>query len=151
MASAKELKAISQARLKTAKILIEAEDWDGSAYIMGFALEIALKAVICKTLHLVNYPENTKNRTTDAFFMTHNFDQLLKASGMEDLFSARGKGDEFRNWGDFTQEYQGDWTAMRYNPERLERFKKEEVERLYNNLVGKPSGIITVIKTKRRW
>jgi len=151
MAGVKDFKIISKTRLKTVQILIDGKDWDGSAYMMGYVLECALKAVICKTLHLISYPEYTRNAKVDNYFMTHQFDQLLTPSGMENIFSARGKKDIFRNWSEFTQEYQGDWTAMRYNIDRQKQFDEIKVKKMYNNLTGKPYGIITVIKKEKKW
>jgi hypothetical protein len=90
MANGVGLKEIALARLETTEVLIEAKDWDGAGYMLGHVLECALKAVICKTLNLVEYPEYTKNEKTDGYFMTHKFDQLLIASGMENIFSPRG-------------------------------------------------------------
>jgi len=151
MANCNDLKRIAKARLKTAKILIEAKDWDGAAYNLGYVLECALKAVICKTLNLVNYPEYTKNDRTDSYFMTHKFDQLLIASGMEYIFSPRGPIDAFRNWSDFTKEYQGDWPAMRYDRQRLSQFNETKVKTLYTNLTEPNIGILAIISKKRKW
>ncbi len=69
MANRKEFKSISLARLKTAKLLIDAKDWDGASYIMGYVLECGLKAVICKTLNLISYPEFTKKKDVDNYFI----------------------------------------------------------------------------------
>jgi hypothetical protein len=151
MAGFADFKSISKSRLKTVEILIDGKDWDGAAYMMGLTLECALKAVICKTLHLTSYPENTRNNKIDDYFMTHKFDQLLTPSGMEDIFSVRGKKDIFRSWSEFTKEYQGDWPTMRYDRQRQGQFDEEKVKKLYNNLVSKPCGIITVISSEKRW
>ncbi len=151
MASSSELKSISLLRMKTVKILIEGKDWDSAAYMMGYALECAMKAVVCKTLNLVSYPENTRNNLTDNYFMTHKFDQLLTPSGMDDLFGSRGNKDVFRNWSEFTQEYQGDWPSMRYDRSRQKQFTEAKVKKLYNNMIEKPCGILTTINSEKRW
>lgn len=151
MANNRDFKTIAKARLKTVKILISANDWEGAAYMMGYVLECALKAAICKRLNLVTYPENTRNDKVDGYFMTHKFDQLLIPSGLTDLFSATGNRDEFRSWSDFTKEYPGEWPAMRYNPSRLSQFDEIKVKALYNCLTVTPHGIITVMNRKRRW
>lgn len=151
MAGLVDFKEISQARLKTVAILLDARDWDGASYMMGYVLECALKAVICKTLHLVSYPENTRNDKIDGYFMTHKFDQLLIPSGMEDVFSTRGKPDAFRSWSDFTKEYPGDWPGMRYDRQRLKQFDEAKVRKLYNDLVGEPDGILATIEKEKRW
>jgi hypothetical protein len=109
---------IALARLKSSEILIEAKDWDGAGYLSGHVLECALKAAVCKTLNLLVYPEYTKNEKTDGYFMTHKFDQLLIASGLESIFSSRGPIEAFQYWSDFTKEYPSDWPAMRYDRSR---------------------------------
>ena len=136
--------------MKTVQILLDGRDWDSAAYMMGYALECALKATVCKTLNLIRYPENTRNDKVDNYFMTHKFDQLLTPSGMEDIFSSRGKKDVFRNWSEFTQEYPGDWPAMRYDRQRQKQFDEAKVKKLYNNLVERTShGILTVINKEK--
>lgn len=149
MANAFELKKICQARIKSAKTLMDAEDWDGSAYMMGYALETALKAASCTALHLDTYPERTNNKSIDSCFMSHKFDQLLVVSGLTDLFSVTEEA--FRNWSDFVQEYQGDWVNMRYNPQILVTFDKIKVAGLYHNLKDDENSIINTIESNKRW
>lgn len=149
MANNRELRGISKKRLKTVQILINAGDWDGAAYMMGYALECALKAVTCKTLHLVSYPENTRNDKIDNYFMTHRFDQLLVVSGMEDIFSSRGPAESWRNWSEFTAEYQGSWTEMRYDRDIV--WDEAKIRKLYNNLKDPNYGIITEITRRHKW
>lgn len=151
MANLRDFRSISRLRMKTVQILIAGGDWDSAAYMMGYSLECALKAAICKTLHLVRYPENTRIGPVDSYFMTHRFDQLLTPSGMEDLFSSRGNKDVFRNWSEFTQEYPGDWPSMRYDRQRQMQFDEIKVKKLYNYLNGRPYGILTVINKEKRW
>lgn len=145
-----QLREITKARLKTAKILLKAKDWDGSVYMMGYVLECALKAAACKALHLATYPENTKNDKIDIYFMTHRFDQLLIVSGLEEIFSLkRGVVEESMNWSDFTINYPGDWPKMRYEPNLI--WDEIKTRKLYNNLTDYKSGILTVIKRRRKW
>lgn len=149
MANLVELRTITRQRLKTAKILITAGDWDGAAYMLGYVLECALKAVTCKTLHLVQYPEN-KSERIDSFFMTHRFDQLLIISGMSDVFNIKGPIESYRNWSEFTQEYPGDWPGMRYD-QKYNSWGEAKVRRLYTNLTDKQGGILTEIIRRKRW
>ena len=77
MATGSDLKNIAKARLASAEILIKAKDWHGAAYMLPYALECALKAVICKTLNLMAYPDDYKSKTdVRSFFSTHLFLQL---------------------------------------------------------------------------
>ena len=151
MANTQELKEIALARLKTSQILINANDWDGAGYMLGYVLECALKAVICKTLKLLDYPQYTKNEKTDAYFMTHKFDQLLIASGMDYIFSSRGPADAFKYWSTFTEEYPGDWPTMRYDRQRQKQFDEIKVQKLYNVLTEKKRGILAIIEQEKKW
>lgn len=145
----KKFRRICKKRLKTANILIENGDYEGAIYMLGFALECALKAATCKTLNIEKYPQNTREKKVDAFFMTHRFDRLKLVAGLSTIFGANsGNQDSFRNWSEFTQEYLGEWTSMRYE-ETL--WSEEKARGLYNNLIEKDNGIISIIKKGRLW
>ncbi len=148
MANHKQLKLIANARLRSANFLIKAGDWDGAVYMMGYVLECALKAAACKALRLGEYPENKK---THSHFMTHSLDQLLVLSGMSDLFNILASNEVFKNWSEFTQEFQGEWPRMRYDLNRQQSFDEIKTKKLYNNLVSTNEGILSVITKKKRW
>lgn len=148
MATCGELKTITKARLKSAQILIDAKDWAGAAYMMGYVLECALKACVCKTLRLSKYPEDKKK---DSHFMTHYFDQLLILSGTSDIFNLNAEKKAFQNWSNFTKEFPGDWPAMRYNAAHQQTFEEKKVKGLYVNLTNASNGILNVIDRKKRW
>jgi len=148
MTNQTDLRAIARNRLKTAKTLITSRDWDGAGLMMGYALECALKAAICKTLHLTSYPERT-GKEHDNFFLTHNFDRLLRLSGLENLFGVNGIGGGV--WSNFTQDYHGEWIAMRYE---TTKFDETRVRVLYNCLTAKiagSEGIFTILNKARKW
>lgn len=149
MSNCVELKQIAKARLKSAKTLMKANDWHGAGYMLGYALECALKSVTCKTLHLVTYPENTKNDKINLYFMTHRFEQLLVVSGLENIFSSRGPQEAWENWSDFTLEYPGEWPTMRYDIKTV--WDKTKVEKLYTNLTAPTNGILTIIARRNKW
>lgn len=83
MISKNELKEIAAARLKDAEILIQARRFDGAIYICGYALEIALKEKICRTLKWEGYPSTNKEFENYKSLRTHNLDVLLHLSGVE--------------------------------------------------------------------
>lgn len=151
MATGTDLRQITKARLKSANILMSAGDWHGAAYMLGYVLECGLKAVICKNLRLTSYPDNVHNNHVKTFFATHRFDQLLIASGMQDIFSVTGSKECFRHWSEFTVEFPGDWPAMRYDLTRLNQFDETKVRQLYENLTDKRHGIISTMSLRRRW
>jgi len=83
MISVKDLKKIAKDRLKDSEVLFRNKRYDGSIYLCGYAVEIALKAKICKTLRWSGFPETGKEFKNFNSFKTHNLDVLLKLSGME--------------------------------------------------------------------
>lgn len=83
MISRKDLKKIARNRLKDAEMLLVGRRYQGAIYICGYAIEIALKARICKTLKWQGFPENRKEFENLKSLKTHNLDILLSLSGVE--------------------------------------------------------------------
>lgn len=75
-----ELKKISRRRLRDAKALRPTKSYEAGFYLCGYAVEIALKARICKTLKWSAFPTNKK---AYASFFVHDLDLLLTMSGRE--------------------------------------------------------------------
>jgi hypothetical protein len=144
MSNCSDLRLITKKRLSTTEILIKAEEWECAVYIMGYVLECGLKAVICKKLNLFEYPDKEKDPIS-SFFKTHQFDRLLVLSGLRYIFSDKGPIDAYRNWSEFTIEYIGDWTSMRYS---TRQWDEQKVKNLYTNLTDPNSGILTILKKK---
>ena len=94
-----DLETLSLARLEDAKALMEAERYDGAMYIAGYAIELALKARICKTLNWIEFPESPDYKS----FKIHKLDVLLHLSGIETVI----KTDHLADWS----------LASQWNPE----------------------------------
>jgi succinate dehydrogenase flavin-adding protein (antitoxin of CptAB toxin-antitoxin module) len=150
MATQSDLRNIAKKRLSTVSILMDSQDWEMAAYMMGYTLECALKASACKTLNLPDYPPLNKNKE-DAYFKTHQFEQLLIVSGLSHIFNPRGNVLAYRNWSLFTIDYSGDWIAMRYNESQMKKFNEVKVRELYNYLYDDKVSIIKTISGKRKW
>ena len=75
-----EIEKIVQARIEDAEVLYGASRFDGSVYLCGYAIELGLKARICRTLQWDDYPTSGKYST----FKTHDLDVLLHLTGLED-------------------------------------------------------------------
>jgi HEPN domain-containing protein len=45
-----DLRRLAKARLQDAEALFQTRRFDGAVYVVGYSVEIALKARICKTL-----------------------------------------------------------------------------------------------------
>jgi len=56
---------------------------DGAGYVCGYAVEIALKARICRTLNWPAFPEKRNEFENLGSFRTHKLDVLRALSGQE--------------------------------------------------------------------
>ena len=83
MITVDDLLAVAQARLDDANILYQQERVDGAGYLCGYAVELALKARICRTLNWAGFPEKKKEFENYGSFKTHKLDVLLSLSGQE--------------------------------------------------------------------
>jgi hypothetical protein len=75
-----KLEKLAQARLEDAEVLFKATRYDGSIYLCGYAVELALKARICKTLGWSGFPSTRSEFSNYQSFKTHNLDVLLRLS-----------------------------------------------------------------------
>ena len=73
-----DLKAMARVRMKDAELLLRGRRFDGAAYLCGYALEMTLKARICKTLQWTHFKVNGNDYK---FLKTHDLDFLLDFSG----------------------------------------------------------------------
>jgi hypothetical protein len=78
-----DLTHLARARLKDAKVLLDKERYDAAAYLCGYAVEVALKARIVKTLNWSGFPELGHEFAGYSSFKTHDLDVLLHLSGWE--------------------------------------------------------------------
>jgi HEPN domain-containing protein len=99
-----EIEKIVQARVEDAQVLYESSRYDGSVYLCGYAIELGLKARICRTLQWDEYPTSGKYGS----FKTHDLDVLLHLTGCEDKVKLKHLAD----WSIVAQ-----WNPeARYNP-----------------------------------
>ena len=149
MANRKQLKVLAHARLKAAKTLMDKRDYDGAVYIVGYVLELALKAAICKRLNLQEYPDQgsptIKNEIAE-IFRTHDLGILLMLAGLSsDLSLATASARLLQNWSDLTT-----WkSSSRYEP--IGTYNLAEAQRMIEALEERPDGILTWLKGKKKW
>ena len=84
MISTKDLRTIARARLRDAQVLLRSKRFDGAWYLCGYAVELALKARICRTLKWPGFPESAQDFKGLQSVKTHDLDILLRFSGVED-------------------------------------------------------------------
>ena len=108
MLDKKEIKKIAKARLKDAEVLVAARRYEGAIYLCGYAVELGLKARICRILKWPGYPSTNSEFKDYRSFKTHNLDVLLHLTGVEEKI----KAELFAEWSAVTV-----WDPeSRYNP-----------------------------------
>jgi HEPN domain-containing protein len=113
-----ELLKIARARLIDAEVLSRSRRYDGAIYLCGYAVEIKLKARICRTLHWNGYPATRNEFQRYQSFKTHDLDVLLRLSGVE----SKIKSNFLAEWSVVAE-----WdTNARYKP--IGSASKQEVE-----------------------
>jgi HEPN domain-containing protein len=85
----RDLRKIARARLRDAEVLSRARRFDGSVYVCGYAVEIALKARICRTLRWAGYPDSSSEFQGYTSFRSHDLDVLLRLSGRESILKSK--------------------------------------------------------------
>ena len=147
MLSRTDLHKISRTRLKEAKVLLRSRLYDGAKYILGYSLETAFKARICKILDS-DYPDRGDLSKT---FFTHKFDTLVILSGLEKLIDAQKYKDPYFavNWSLLTDPTSASvWKeTLRY--EKIGTATLAEVKALILALEDKDHGVLTWIM--RKW
>ncbi|MBF0495922.1 MAG: HEPN domain-containing protein [Deltaproteobacteria bacterium] len=133
-----ELKELANIRLEEVKSLFASELYDGAWYLTGYVVEMALKACICRTLDLDEYPEEGELSRS---FKTHRLDILLTLSGLGRKLSQDANNNLrlLENWSGITE-----WNeSIRYSP--VGTIQKEQVEKIISSLEDE-DGVFTWIK-----
>jgi len=94
MISTKDLRAIARARLRDAQVLLKGKRFDGAFYLSGYAVELALKARISRTLKWREFPQSGREFEDFKSLRTHDLEVLLKFSGVADRVTAKA----LREW-----------------------------------------------------
>lgn len=145
MATSKQLKEIAEARLKAGCILLAAGDADLAVDCFGLALELILKASICKTLNLENYPDQGTGEVVN-IFRTHTFDVLLILTGFDREVTGDKRKRLFENWSKATSE----WSASKkYEP--MGTKTKADADRMYKALTEEGDGVKSWVYNKNQW
>lgn len=80
-----DLTRIARARIADAEALSRSNRYDGAVYLCGYAVEMALKVRICRTLEWPGFPDTAKDFREYLSFKTHDLDVLLHLSGVEKM------------------------------------------------------------------
>jgi HEPN domain-containing protein len=130
----KALQELSRLRLREAEALYKAHLYDGSVYLAGYAVELALKARICRILHVKEYPLTGE---LGRAFKVHSLDQLKVLAGLSAEIDVKKNKELFDNWS----------KAVEWDPEqRYEapgRYNAGSAKAILDGLIAKPNGVFT--------
>ena len=88
--------ALADTKLLEADCLLGAGLVDGAFYLAGYAIELLLKARVCKTLGIDDFFIFNKSPKKELYkpFKVHNFEELFLLSGIYTEFMAAIKEDK---------------------------------------------------------
>lgn len=126
-----DFQKLTELRLSEAKVLLDNKSYEGSYYLIGYAVECALKACIAKQTRQYDFPDKNLGK-----IYTHNLNDLLRLSGLEE---------EHRKYGKENRDFESNWSIVkdwkedtRYSLE----ITKDQAEALYSAIVDGKDGIM---------
>ena len=135
MATREELRELARLRLREAEALYATGLYDGCVYLCGYVVELALKACICATLAIPEYPSKR-------LFLTHDFDELKLFAGLEQEITPTNPA-LLKNWSVAT-EWKPEW---RYEP--VGTYLQPEAVEVLEAIKADPDGVLQYLS--RRW
>jgi HEPN domain-containing protein len=137
----KDLQELSRLRLQEAEALYRARLYDGCVYLAGYAVELALKARICRLLRVEEYPPLSGE--IGRAFKAHSLEQLMVLAGLSREFDTNKNQELFDNWSRAIVWY----PEQRY--EAPGKFDGTTAKAILDSLTAKPNGVITWLS--KRW
>jgi hypothetical protein len=126
-----DLRKTAREYLTAAVILRDNGKSDVSVYLCGYAVEIALKDRICRTLRWPGFPDTKKESEGLSSFRVHNLEILLRLSGAE---------------GKIKPALNGDWsTVTQWNPEERYRPRGTKTPADASDMIAAAESILKVI------
>jgi hypothetical protein len=129
---------LAELRLQEAKVLLDAEKFDGAYYLCGYVIECALKACIAKKTYKYDFPD--KATVNDSY--SHDLIKLIRVSGLKnDHDKAIELDPDFKNYWSVVKDWNED--------SRYELHEKNSACALYQAIANEEKGVLQWIK--QRW
>jgi len=131
-----DFQKLADIRVKEAKVLLDNQCFDGAYYLLGYAVECALKSGISKQFKEHDFPELQTVR--DSY--THRLDKLLVVAGLKQQLYNDGqtKAQLLENWMLVTN-----WSEQyRYR----HSMTQSNVQDFYNAVTDNQAGVLTWLK-----
>jgi HEPN domain-containing protein len=135
-----DLQGLSRLRLREAEALYKAHLYDGCVYLAGYAVELALKARICRLLRVTEYP---LSGDIGRAFKVHSLEQLKVLAGLAAEIDIKKNKELFDNWS----------KAVEWDPEQRYdtpgSYNAGTAKVVLDGLTAKPNGVFTWLT--KRW
>lgn len=134
--SREELKKLAELRFSEAKILFSAESYSGSYYICGYAVEMALKAVIARQFRKHVFPD----KALVGQLFQHNIQNLCNLAGLSE---------KLRQQRETTPQFDANWSVVvAWTPEvRYELIDPFRARSMMEAVGQQPNGVLEWLKT----
>jgi hypothetical protein len=135
----KDLQNISRVREKEAKILLENHCFLGAYYLLGYAVECAIKSCIAKKIRRYEFP----NRQLANDVYTHDLNALIGHAGLRSALDAeRAANNIFGiNW-NITKDWKESFRYETHMPETT-------VRDFFSGVISRRNGVLPWLR--RRW
>ncbi|MSS70365.1 MAG: DNA-binding protein [Candidatus Latescibacteria bacterium] len=134
-----DLHHLSRLRVKEAKVLLDHKCHEGAYYLLGYAVECALKACIAKQTKRFDFPDQ---KTVNKSYV-HDLNQLLELSGVKSEHEKEIQSNRVfeLNWAIVK-----DWSEKaRYSGQ----ISETEAIGFYSAVVSRRNGVLSWLK--KRW
>ena len=126
-----ELQQLAEERAREAETLLNAGHWSGTYYLIGYAVECALKACIAKLTNLHDFPD--KDRTLKSY--SHDVEALVHIAGLKVLRNAEASANRIfdDNW-----QIVKDWNEQA----RYQRWTEAKARELFTAITDPTNGVL---------
>lgn len=135
-----EFQLLAEMRIKEAKVLLDAQCWEGAYYLAGYAVECGLKACILARVERDGMIFEDKKFSEKCW--THRLDELLTLAGLDAARDAEaGANPNFESYWRLTEKWKED--------ARYRRVPQADAENQYRAISDPADGVMRWIR--RHW
>lgn len=134
-----DLQKLSRLRVREAKVLLENKCYDGAYYLLGYAVECALKACIARQTKAFDFPD--RKLINDIY--THDLEKLLNASGLKAAHSSECR---------INPGFQLSWMVVKDWSEQaryMDQVTRQKAKDFRAAVVGRKNGVLPWLQ--KRW
>ena len=130
-----DFQRLTAVRLRDAKVLLDSGNYEGAYYLVGYAVECALKACIAKQTRRYDFPEVAVVRQSH----THDFEQLIRVARLETDRTVAIRSDP---------NLEANWLVVQKWREssRYESINRQQAEELFAAVSQRRHGVLRWVK-----